>query len=379
MNKLFLILTLITSLQAFGQKRIGLLCTNFKINNETREDGAAYRKSLESVLSNLKNSPLIIDRDNIPELLIKIQEEANLNKDLKTSIPVLKAANVDYIMYANFDKRVVNDSYDLQLESVKISGENTFSKKIFPILKFTEKELVNTDKFRQKLNELLNTYAFTEEFGIIENEQLEKINKRLDEKDLEIKSLKTGMTIIEEDAKKKSETINSLSDVVSRMQTENAEKDLELKKLNGEVRGIKDYASIAELDELGLKMRYDETITGWQTELYKLMIQVISEETGNMKFLATDSAISILNIVIKKYPKFPFSYWVKSMLLLKKRDSGWVQSANKAFEILTITTSIEGHKAMHDQAFKMLEKLLQVNDKGILPILSDQYFLSSRH
>jgi hypothetical protein len=374
MNKLFLTFALIISLSTLAQKRIALLCTNFKINNETREDGATYRKSLESVLSNLKHPPLIVDRENLPELLIKIQEEANLNRDLKTSIPVLKATNIDYIMYGNFDKKVVNDTYDLQLEAIKISGENTFSKKIFPIVKFTEKELVKTETFRQKLNELFSSYAFTEEFGIIENEQLEKINKRLDEKDAEIKSLKSEMLSVEEDGKKKNKTINSLTEVVGKMQTENALKDVEIKRLNSEVRGIKDYSDIAQLDALGLKQRWGSGITGWQTELYRLMNQVIIEKKGTVQFQPTDSALLILDTVIKKYPKFPFSYWAKSMILMKRKDSTWSESARKAYDILEVTTSIEGHKPVHEYAFGIMKQALEFREKGVYFPLVDDFF-----
>ncbi len=379
MKILFLTFTLLVSLTITGQKRIGLLCTNFKVNNDLRLDGESYRKSLESVLSNLKNPPLIIDRDNIPELLIRIQEEANLNKDLKTAIPVLKAANVDYIMYSNFDKKVVYDFYDLQMEIVKISGDNTFSKKIFPILRFSEKELANTDTFRNKLNKLLNTYAFTDDFGIIENEQLEKIYKRLDEKDIEIDSLKTGIKNIKDEINEKGKTISSLGEVLSRIQIENGQKEHEIKRLNNEVSEIRDYSNIAELDLFGLKQRFDDRdFGGWHTELYDMMRQVISNKNNSIQFNPSDSAIAILESIIQKYPKFPFSYWAKATILLKRNNADWLKNAQQAMKILAITITIEGHKKEHDMAFKVLEKMFESYAKGSKIILDDALFQYSK-
>ena len=376
MKKFLLTLSLLLSLKAIAQKKIGLLCTNFKINNEIRDEGMSYRKSLESVLSNLKHPPLIIERENIPELLMKIQEESNLIRDLNTqSIPLLKAANVVFIMYANFDKKLVNTSYDLQLECVKISGENSFSKKIFPTLKFTEKEIVNPDQFRQKLNDLLKEYAFTEDFGIIENDQLEKISKRLDEKDIEIKNLKSNIVKIEVDATKKDQTIGSLSEIVSNMQKENLQKESEIKSLNKEVVGIKDYGNVANLDDLGVEKRYGDMFTGWKTDLYTLMEQVIFETKGMPIFNIKDSALLILDIVISKYPKFPFAYFAKSMILLKKGQTNWREFADKALDIFAITTTIEGHNKNHDTALKFLKSIIDYNNNwGVMPQLPDSLF-----
>lgn len=373
MKTLFLIVILFNSLEGVGQRKIGLLCTNFKINNEIRDDGSNYRKSLESVLSNLKNPPLIIDRDNLPELLIKIQEEANLNRDFKMSKPVLKAANVDYIMYANLEKQVVNENYDLQLELIKISGEETFSKKTFPIIVFSERELVNKDQFRNKLNGLLSTYAFTEDFGIIENQQLEKIQKRLDEKDIEINNLKSGLKDVKDEAKQKNTTINSLSEVVVQMQKDNFQKESIIKGLKKDVTEIKNFASIAELNLFGLKQYFGFGFTGWQTELYLLMSQVITNKDNSAKISLADSSLLILNTVITKYPKFPFSYWAKSIILLKNKNDDWLQNALKAIEILQITITIEGHKPEHDQIYQMLTEFVS-NSKTAFNLNIDAFF-----
>lgn len=376
MKKFYLAIVFIFSLTAYGQKRISLLCTNFKVNNEPREDGASYRKSLESVLSNLKYPPLIVDRENLPDLFIKIQEEANLNRDLNSqSIPALQAAHVEFIMYANFDKKLVNDTYDLQLECIKISGENSFSKKIFPILKLTEKEISNTDRFRQRLNDLLNSYAFTEDFGIIENDQLEEIKKRLDEKDLEIKALKSNVSKVEEDASQKGQTIISLSEAVSSIQNENIQKSLAINKLNTEIVNIKDYSNVAKLDHLGAEIRYGSGLTGWKSDLYHLMEQVIIETNGKIQLKNRDSSLLILDLVITKYPKFPFSYWAKSMLLLKKNHPDWTKYADKASEIFAITTTIEGHNNHHDKIFKDLKQFTDAKNNGKIIRISDVYFV----
>lgn len=308
----------------YAQNAIGILCTDFKINNENTPEGTGFRRSTESVLSNIKNPPIIIDRDNLQDLIIKIQDEINLNKDLNISqVKELKAAKVDYVMYANFDKKLTSINYDLQIQCIRISGENAFSIKAFPIISFTEKELTNSEIFRKKLFEMFNNYAFTPDFDIIENKQLEEIKQRLDKKDQEIKNL------------------------------------------NQNVTDLKNYSHVAMLNLKGVELEYGYDFTGWKTELYNLMESVLITNNVGTYFKVDESSLKILDEVILKYPNFPFGYSGMALILLQLGKPNWKEYANKALKILQVTIAIEGHNIIHDKVFQQLTMYLELDKKGM--------------
>ncbi len=357
----------------FGQKPIGIICTDFKINNKNRQEGVDFRRSVESILSNLKYPPEIIDREKIQAVLVKIQDEINLNRDLNIDeTRELKAAQVDYLMYGNFDKRLTSVTYDLQIECIKISGDNAFSKKAFPIISFTEDELSNSQIFRKKLSDMFNEYAFTEDFGIIENIQLNKIYKRLDEKDIQIKNLDSSFKNLESDSKEKSKALNSISGTMKNMEDEISIKDQQIKNLNFQIIGIKDYSNIARLNLNGLEKVYGPEFSGWQTELYNLMNSVIVLNKSKMAIKTNDTAMSILKTVIDKYPNFPFGYYGMCVNLIRKGDSDWKMQAIKAIKILEVTTTIEGHKPVHDEVLAQLNVFINLDKQGYKPMFNDK-------
>lgn len=183
----FFILPILTS----AQNKIGVLCTNFKFNHEEKEIGKDFRKTLESILANLEHPPRIIERENVPELLIMIQDERNLEVDLnKNSIKeTFLSAKVDYVINGNFSKKITNEYYEFHLEFIKVSGENIFSKWVLPIIRFKENELESSSVFEDQIKKALSKIAFTEDLGIIDSDQLTEIKNRLDEKDKQISKL----------------------------------------------------------------------------------------------------------------------------------------------------------------------------------------------
>ena len=175
----------------YSQNTIGILCTDVKIRNNHTNESAIFRQVLESVLSNLKYPPIIIEREKLSDIIEKIQEEQNLQKDFNGLLKKpLASAQVDYIAYGNFSHTLGSEFYEFQLEFVKVSGENALSKRVSPILRFTEKDLSsNTKIFEVQLNEMLQKYSFLNGIGIVESEQLSEINRRIDEKDQQIETL----------------------------------------------------------------------------------------------------------------------------------------------------------------------------------------------
>ena len=233
------------------------------------------------------------------------------------------------------------------------AGENAFSKKTFPILSFSEKELANGELFRNKLAVLLSEYAFTKDFGIIENSQLDLIIKSLDQKDLQIKKLDSSLINVESDAKEKGEIIKNLSVSVKKLQEESQLKDKELTNLKKGVSDIKDYASVARLNLFGLEHTYAYPLK-FETELSNLMEKAIYVKSNQVLFYVNDSAIQWLTIAIEKYPKFPFSYYAMFEILLRMNKKKCLEYAYNCIEILKITTTIEGHHKQHDDALKQL-------------------------
>jgi len=357
--------TFITMTRVTAQNPIGVVCTDITINNQNREVGSEFRRSLESVLSSLKDPPIVIDRDKIQDLIEKVQEEINLNKDLNsTEVHNLNAAQVDYVMYGNFVRRLTNVNYDLQLECIKISGDNAFSKISFPILSFSEEELDNTQIFRKKLFEMLNNFSFSSDFGIVQNALLFKINKRLDEKDNQIRQLDSVYEILKVNEQQQTSALNNISTTTNKLEDQIVQKDEEISNLNLEISGMKDYSHIATLNLFGLDKMYGSMFTGWKTELYNLMSSVVLRKADHFEFKYDDSSINVLDTVIKKYPKFPFGYYGMCEALLKRNDPNWKEFARKSLSILKITTSIDGHKPEHDQVFKALTAWLKADSEG---------------
>ncbi|GJM35594.1 MAG: hypothetical protein DHS20C18_45950 [Saprospiraceae bacterium] len=164
---------------------------DFTKNNDVFKKGKSLRKSFESVLSNLDDPPNVIEREKLSQIIERIQDERNLQEDFgKQNIEELQAAKVDYVIYGNFIiSDMLSDIVEFQSECIKISGENVSSKIGFPTISFKQEELSNLSSFESKIRKMLNQYSFLEGFGMIENEKLNEINKRLDEKDKQIDKL----------------------------------------------------------------------------------------------------------------------------------------------------------------------------------------------
>jgi hypothetical protein len=183
-----------------AQNATNILCTDITMNDGTFYDGKIFTKGFESILSNLEMPPRIVDRKNLSSVLEKIQEDKNLFKDLKVEyIDSLKIAKIDYLVYANFSKSKASETYTFQSECVKISGDNALSKIVFPSLNFTEKDLVNTTVFENRIREMLKKYSFTKELGIIDYNLSLKNKNQFDEKDKEIRDLKQQVTSIRQE------------------------------------------------------------------------------------------------------------------------------------------------------------------------------------
>lgn len=64
---------------------------------------------------------------------------------------------------------------------------------------------------------------------------------------------------------------------------------------------------------------------------------------------------------IRRFPDFPFPYYILTLYKYDHQESSWKQYAQKALEILNQTTLIQGHHPDHDEAKKTLQDLLAKN------------------
>lgn len=61
-----------------------------------------------------------------------------------------------------------------------------------------------------------------------------------------------------------------------------------------------------------------------------------------------------------------------SEALLNRNDSSWKEFAKKALNILKITTTIDGHKPVHDQTSEALTLWLKLDKEGhIIKLVQD--------
>lgn len=197
MNLHYLIIILLFNMELTAQETVNVLCVDFKKNGEEFSKGKEFRLSFESVLSNLNNAPRLVEREKLGEILLQIQNEENLQKDFNRNYIIkLNAVQVDYLIYGSFYTSSLREVVEFRSECVKISRDNTTSKLVFPTVNFTEKELSDFTIFEVRVKEMLKEYSFVEGLGIVETKQLEEINKKLVEKDQQIKKLEDEVFLL---------------------------------------------------------------------------------------------------------------------------------------------------------------------------------------
>ena len=73
----------------------------------------------------------------------------------------------------------------------------------------------------------------------------------------------------------------------------------------------------------------------------------------------SENAVIKFQNVTKSEPNFPFTWWALAFCYKQDNKGEWVKSAEKAKEILDITTSIQGHTLDHELAQVELKKLIK--------------------
>lgn len=139
------------------------------------------------------------------------------------------------------------------------------------------------------------------------------------------------------------------------------ERNKKILELESEVNHVKEFGYYANLDMYGRPVAYANGLT-YKSELTDLMSKVLFSKDGKTHVKRDLANLKFLDEVIAKYPNFPFGYYVKSDILKFADDILWKVTANQAIKIFEITTTIEGHNKMHDEALKVLRNELAISN-----------------
>lgn len=133
----------------------------------------------------------------------------------------------------------------------------------------------------------------------------------------------------------------------------------EYKKLNQSLDELKTYKYASNLDKQGLFTGGDLGGVRQSTKITELLGSAISRKKDGLYCDCSQEGEGIFKEVIQKQPSFPFSYYCLALCKRKNNSSEWKTLAQKALEILNITTKIDGHFIEHDEAKKELIQLLR--------------------
>jgi hypothetical protein len=133
---------------------------------------------------------------------------------------------------------------------------------------------------------------------------------------------------------------------------------LHLNNLESSISDVKKYTFVASLGPNGSTNDNtgDIIIT---TPISIVMQDALSEDkvSHNINFKCDDASIARYKQVIGVNVNFPFSYYALAICLSEKNDSSALEYAKKAYEILKVTTTIDGHHPAHDEVLSHIESL----------------------
>ena len=131
-------------------------------------------------------------------------------------------------------------------------------------------------------------------------------------------------------------------------------------ELEHELKGVKRYSGVAQLNIFGLKgeagagLKETSALSRILEEAY-----VRKENGGQVKFLARcdDEGTAAFHKAVETNPDFPFSYWGLAFCAESFGDVEWRSYAARGMSIFEHTTQIAGHHPHHDEALQQLRNL----------------------
>jgi hypothetical protein len=123
---------------------------------------------------------------------------------------------------------------------------------------------------------------------------------------------------------------------------------------------IRDYSAVATLDALGNPPGAGPgSDIKFQNELTSMLEGTFSIAHGKIQMRRDHQAEAQYREVIAKFPDFPFGYYYLALCLRERRDPQWREHAQRAVDILLLTTQINGHNRNHDEILSKLNSWLE--------------------
>jgi hypothetical protein len=316
MNKIFIIVFVFTFHIGFSQS-VSVLISETTLNGKEFDKSQTFQNSIESVISNLERAPLVVERSRLSELIEIIQDEKNLFRDFGfKDLNKLNPENIDYVIFSNFITSPTSTITNLQIQCIKIRGESILSKFVFPTIQLNNSDMEEMKLFENRIQSVLEKFAFVDKLGVLSNATLKEINEKLDSRQKEIDEVKNQLFAYTE------------------------------------------YVDMAELGIDGYgKTRVSAPLI-YESDLVNKMKIVISIKKDIISINNNFEAINVIDSVIKDYPRYPFGYYCKAIQLETLGDLKWKFYANKAIEIFKYTTKIKTVNHQHLQALNVLESKL---------------------
>lgn len=182
---------------------------------------------------------------------------------------------------------------------------------------------------------------------------IETLNNRIRDKDTEIQRLETELVPFKVYALEHypGPEKEALSQLVKK-----------IRDMEDTVDAIKNYSDVSQLDFAGFPYNVSPPLT-YSSKLTEMLKGCyVKKEDGYYPNCGVEVEEKYKK-VIESFPKFPFSYYGLALCLEEKGDKSWKVYAEKAVEIFKKTTSISGHNVNHDQCLKILQDLLNKDEK----------------
>ena len=132
----------------------------------------------------------------------------------------------------------------------------------------------------------------------------------------------------------------------------------EIKTLRRDVE-VSKYQEISLYSAMGNKSGKVDGVDMVRTPINDWNKKYAHYKDGQIIFNCDPGAKEACREVIDKMPTYPFAYYFLAKCLREENDNSWVEMAQKAKQILELTTQIAGHKADHDNVLRDVNNLLK--------------------
>lgn len=166
------------------------------------------------------------------------------------------------------------------------------------------------------------------------------------------------MCIMVNNTNMSAEQTSELLKIAASSWDENGEIRKQLTGLSKNLQELKSYQHYSTFNILGQPFNAGFGIS-IESDLIKRMTRVLNKSDKKVELKVEKSTFYALDSITKAYPNFPFGFYFLALLDKSYALPSWRKNAERAIEILNVTTSIEGHHNHHDMALKNLIELFK--------------------